>query len=213
MDIAKAGTALLHLDTAGVGWVGRALKRRWMRNTFPHGNHYQDEIARFNRLYLVPDPWTMNCERERFRYRETNRLILENFGHSHTLLEIGCGEGLQSSQLQEVCDHLHSIDVSTRAVRRAKRRCPLATFTAGDMYSLPQPSTRFDLVVACEVLFYISDVAGALNRMSQLGRACLVSYYHAPRAGLDKHVRQIPGVQFEFVSCEDVSWTFAWWRP
>lgn len=114
-----------------------------------------------------------------------------------------------------MCDRLHGIDVSSRAIGRAKRGCPQATFAVGSMLSLPQPTprTRFDLVTACEVLYYIADVAGALTRMSELGRGCLVSYYQGPRAELDKHVKEIPGVQSEIVSYEDVSWTVAWWRP
>lgn len=218
MDLLKAGTALLQLDTA---YIRRGMKRRlrlksrWMARTFPDGMHYRDETTRFNLLYLLPDPWTMLCERERFRFRETNRVILENFGQCHNLLEIGCGEGVQSTELQRVCDHIHGIDISKRAIARAKHRCPLAHFTVGDMYSLPKAwsSAQFDLVTACEVLFYLSDIPGALSRMSQLGRACLVSYYHGPRAGLDKHVREIPGVRSEVISYEDVSWTIAWWRP
>lgn len=211
MDVAKIGTRCLRVRTAAV----RRLKGLWFSKAFPYGMHYRDEVAGFDRLYRLRDPWSMNCERERFRFKETNRLILENFGRPHSLLEIGCGEGLQSSELQHVCDHLHGIDVSRRAVARAMRRCPQVTFSVGDIYSLPEPTplTRFDLVTACEVLYYVADVAAALKRISELGRACMVGYYHGPHARLDERVREISGVQFEIASYEDVSWTFAWWRP
>jgi SAM-dependent methyltransferase len=211
MDIFKAGGALLRFDT---GSIAKALRTRWRERTFPDGPHYRDEAARFDRLYLVRDPWSLNGERENFRFRQTNKLILENFSRPHDLLEIGCGEGLQSGQLRHVCDHLYGIDVSRRAIKRAKRRCPKATFGVGDMYSLPRsfPTTRFDLVTACEVLYYITDVASALKRLSELGRACLISYYNGAREELDKDVERIPGVRFEFFSYEDVSWTLAWWR-
>jgi SAM-dependent methyltransferase len=212
MDLVKAGTALLRLDTAR---IGSALKERWRGKTFPYGMDFRDEVARFNRLYLVRDPWSLNCERERFRFKETNRLILENFGRARSLLEVGCGEGLQSSELQQVCDRLYGIDVSGRAVRRAKRRCPQATFAVADMHGLPLPSllTRFDVVTACEVLYYMADVAGALKRISELGRECLISYCHDVREEMDKHVREMPCVRFETVSYEEDSWTLAWWRP
>lgn len=211
MDLFKVGTALLQLDTVT---IGRALKERWMCKTFPDGMAYRDEVARFNRLYLVRDPWSLSCERERFRFRETNRLILENFGHPNSLLEVGCGEGLQSSELQKVCDRLYGIDVSGRAVGRARRRCPRATFAVADMYGLPETMslTRFDLVTACEVLYYITDVAAALKRISELGRACLISYCDGAPEGLGKHVEKMSGVQLETVSYENVSWTLAWWR-
>jgi 2-polyprenyl-3-methyl-5-hydroxy-6-metoxy-1,4-benzoquinol methylase len=212
MDLVKTGTAFLGLDAARICGV---LKERWRDKTFPHGMLYRDETARFDRLYLIRDPWSLNCERERFRFEETNRLILENFGRPDSLLEVGCGEGLQSCDLQQLCDRLCGIDVSGRAVRRARRRCPHATFAVADVYGLPQFPlvTRFDLVIACEVLYYMADVASALNRLSELGRACLISYYDGAREGLDKHVSEIPGVRFQTVPYEDVSWTVAWWRP
>ena len=150
-----------------------------------------------------------------FRFNKTNQLILDHFGCPDTLLEIGCGEGLQSSELQKACGRLYGIDVSRRAVRRARRRCPQTTFVVSDMYGLPQSmsATRFDLVTACEVLYYMADVPGALRRLSQLGQACLISYYDGAREALNKHVGEIPGVRLETVSYEDVSWTLACWRP
>ena len=74
------------------------------------------------------------------------------------------------------------------------------------------PVKRFDLVTACEVLYYTADVASALSRISELGRSCLISYYDGAREQLDKYVGEIPGVRFEIVSHKDVSWTLAWWQ-
>jgi hypothetical protein len=212
MDFSKFGAVLLRLDTDR---VVRSLKSRWMERTFPYGADYRDEVGSFNHLYLVRDPWSLSCESELFRFRQTNGLILSNFGHLHSLLEIGCGEGIQSSHFQKVCDRLHGIDVSERAVRRATRRCPGGIFGTGDMYRLPLffPSPPFDLVTACEVLYYMADVPRALGRLSALGRVCLISYYGGAREVLDKHVEEMPGVKFDTVSYQDASWTLAWWRP
>ena len=135
MDVLRAAVTLLRMDT---GRIARGLKSRWMDKTFPHGVDYRDEMSGFDRLYLVRDPWSLNCESERFRFRETNKVIAENFGYLDSLLEIGCGEGLQSRELQQVSQSLYGIDVSGRAIRRARRRCPDATFAISDMYDLPQ---------------------------------------------------------------------------
>lgn len=211
MNIENFSGALLRLGAAS---LRGDFKLWWRAKTFPHGMNHRDEPARFNRLYLIRDPWSLNCEAEKFRFRETNRLILHNFGRPHRVLEIGCGEGLQSSELQRICDHLHGIDVSRRAVRRAKRRCPQATFAVADICERlpPSPSARFDLVTACETLYYLVDVGGALQRLSELGQACLISYWNGAREGLDKHVRTIPGARFDTVTYKDLSWTIAWWN-
>lgn len=212
MNLVKAGAALLRLDTAR---ISSALKERWRKTTFPNGMLYRGEVGRFDRLYLFRDPWLLSSDREQFRLTETTRSIRENFGHPGSLLEIGCGEGLHSRELQNLCDRFYGIDVSMRAVRRAKRRCPLATFAVADINTLPQPPllTRFDVVTACEVLYYMADVDAALRRISELGRACLISYYDGARDGLDHFVREIPGVRREMVCFGDVCWTLAWWRP
>ena len=128
MDIAKVSAALLRMDAAR---IARGVKRRWMDKMFPYGAYYHDEVARFDRLYLVRDPWSLSSESERSRFRQANRAIMENFGHLQGVLEIGCGGGLQSCELQQVCDRPYGVDVSGRAVRRARRRCPQATFAVG----------------------------------------------------------------------------------
>jgi hypothetical protein len=71
---------------------------------------------------------------------------------------------------------------------------------------------KFELVTACEVLYYMADIPRALARLSELGSACLISYYDGAREELDKTVNEIPGVQFRTLSYEDFSWTIAWWR-
>jgi Nodulation protein S (NodS) len=193
--------------------IGPALKRQWTRIPL-HGVHFSDRHDRLELLYRVPDPWQMESEKQSFRFHETNRLIEEHFGRVATLLEVGSGEGHQSAHLLRVCDRLFGIDVSRRAVVRARRRCPDAVFAAADVGDVEQvlPTMRFDLVVACEVLYYMSDVAGTLKRLSELGRACLVSYYDDPADRLDPHVLGIPGVESELIRHGESTWRVAWWR-
>ena len=146
--------------------IGAGLKRVWMERTFPGGTRHWTEKSRFDKLYLIQDPWSLNkLESERFRFAQVNRVIQNQFGHPSRLLEIGCGEGFQSSFLKSTCDHLYGVDVSQRAVRRARKRCHGATFAVGDIHNLPEVVApfRFDLVTACEVLYYGEHPAGAAN--------------------------------------------------
>jgi predicted TPR repeat methyltransferase len=80
----------------------------------------------------------MNSEAERFRFATTSRLILNHFGRSKKLLEIGCGEGHQSEKLANVCDKL--FDVSRRAVERAARRGTRGLFAVGDVFTVGLPT-------------------------------------------------------------------------
>ena len=197
--------------SSAVSRVHTALRQQWARLTL-HGVQFSDKYSRLDNLYRIHDPWGMEGEPEQFRFRETDRLIVEQFGHVGTILEIGCGEGHQSQELLKVCDELVGVDVSARAVERAKTRCPGARFVAGDIFTSDLlQGRRFDLVVACEVLYYIQDVAAALARFRQLGDAALVTYYDLHAQTLDPHVLAAAEVGTSKITFGPAGWTAAWW--
>jgi 2-polyprenyl-3-methyl-5-hydroxy-6-metoxy-1,4-benzoquinol methylase len=159
------------------------------------------------------DPWTINSIREKYRFSHTNDVIIKEFGWPESILEIGCGEGFQSIELAKICDHLHGLDISERAVKRAKRRYTKGQFNVGDIFTIPL-GHRFDLVTAFEVIYYPKDTAAFLSLMSALGRSCMVSYYGNPvvETRVANHIKTIPGSQFKIVDWADMHWTLAWWR-
>jgi SAM-dependent methyltransferase len=164
------------------------IKTAWRRLVLKN-IRYSDDYEKLDMLYTVPDPWDMTSQAEQFRFRETNRIILQQFGHQGSILEVGCGEGHHSLHLRRVCERLTGLDVSAKAVNRAKSRCPESQFIVGDMFcqevGLLAP---FDLVVACEVFYYMSDVLTALQQMHALGRSCLMTYFEGEIHNLDKEV-------------------------
>jgi len=176
--------------------------------------HYTDRTDRLDRLYLIEDPWQLQSPKEQARFAWTNGMIAEHFGRPETILEIGCGEGHQSQHLARTCSQLYGIDVSRRAVRRAQRRCPEARFVAADPMSfhfdnMPLPA---DLVVACEMLYYVKDVPRFVERISTLGRACLVTYYRAQAASLDPYFADRPGCRRAQFRYDNTEWHAMWWR-
>lgn len=185
-------------------WVRLALRRV----------HYADRADKLDRLYRVADPWRMDSAKEQARFAWTDGLIAAQLGPLGSILEIGCGEGHQSQHLARLCDRLYGIDVSARAVRRAARRCPRGTFAVGDPFSfrladMPMP---VDLVAACEVLYYVKDVPGFLARLSMLGRACLVTYYHGQAAALAPHLAPLRDCRHDRFAFDDTEWHAVWWR-
>src|SRR2546426_1129125 len=118
------------------------------------GTCYTSNYAKLNALYMMADPWSMTSPSERYRFAETNQIILRNFGEVDTLLEIGCGEGHQSLYLQQLCNRLIGLDVSHIAVKRSRRRCSGSEFLVGDIFCREIcAQAPFDLVVGCEVLY------------------------------------------------------------
>jgi len=176
---------------------------------------FGDRHGALDRLYRISDPWDMGSSKEQFRFAETNALIERELGRVGSILEVGCGEGHQSVHLARVAERLVGIDVSRRAVERARARCPGQTFEVGDVYGVAASAAEgaFDLVVACEVLYYMKDVAAALAAMRRLGRSVLVTYYQGQEAAALRPILDaIPdGVDSRF-AFESTVWHARLWR-
>ena len=93
-------------------------------------------------------------------------------------------------------------------------RLPQAHFAAVDLFQQPwgEERHRFDLVTACEVLYYLSDPAATVARMRHLGRCGLVTFF-APACGrVGPHVEAIPGLQKTWIHHGGTAWLIGWWR-
>ncbi len=191
--------------------VSKVWRRYAMRGIGANDNH-----SGLDKLYALPDPWGMNTEREQSRFRQTNAVIAEHAGRVGTLLEIGSGEGHQSEHLAQLCDQLYGLDVSERAVDRARLRLPAARFAVGEVTALPWAAPaggKYDLVVACEVLYYLGDIAKAIEAMSALGRACLVTFFCPSARRVAEHLVSLPGARRGWMYHDPYAWLWIYWEP
>lgn len=193
--------------------LARAVRRLWMKYAM-RGVGGADAWQRLDHAYAVPDPWHMDSALEQARFAQTNALVESAFGRVGSVLELGCGEGHQTRWLLEVADQAFGIDVSARAIERARARVPEAHFAVADIHGQPfgDAQGRFDLVVACEVLYYIKDIPATLARMSTLGRGCLVTFYAPALARVGPHLSAIPGLHKDWMQHNGVTWLVCWWR-
>lgn len=196
------------------GAVNELVRRTWMKYAL-RGVRQNDNYGRLDLAYSVADPWHMDSEQERHRFAETNRVIRERIApHVGTLLEIGCGEGHQSQALLELCDALTGIDVSPKAIERARRRLPDAAFSSGDLYAQPWANERgrFDLITACEVIYYMSDRKRFLETIDRLGKSCLVTYFSPAARKVEAECLAMPGAQKTSFRFGETEWTAVWWK-
>ena len=193
-------------------FLQKAARRSWMKYAM-RGVGGADNYGRLDLAYQVADPWHMDSPGEQARFEGTNRLIERHVGRVGSLLELGCGEGHQSEFLARLCDKVHGIDVSPKAVERARKRLPRAEFAACDIYGQPwgdQPG-RFDLVTACEVLYYVKDIEATVARMSQLGRHCFVTFFAPALSRVGPHLDTIPGLRKDWIGHGGTVWLACWW--
>jgi trans-aconitate methyltransferase len=132
-----------------------------------------------------PDPWNyLASEYERQKYAAT--LAACGRGPFETALELGGSIGVFSALLAPRCKRLLTIDVSPTAVRSARSRLagfPQVTAIVG---SIPDdiPDQPYDLVVASEILYYLSDThlngTLALLARNMVAGASLVAVHWRP---------------------------------
>lgn len=188
-----------------------ALKQRWLQwNLRERG---KPKLRSMERLYRIRDPWNLNSADEHHRFCETVRLIRENIGiHFPSILEIGCGEGVQSQYLAPLTGRLLGLDPSLRAVERAReRKIANAEFTVGDLIEHAKTSVkRYALVTACEVIYYVEDIDSAFHSLNRIGEKCVVTYYRGMYERLDAFFANKP-VESKTICKGTTEWRFIWW--
>jgi ubiquinone/menaquinone biosynthesis C-methylase UbiE len=189
------------------------LRYLWKRALL-HRIEFKDQRNRLDWLYTVEDPWGMSGEGEQHRFAATNDIIQEMLPGLTNLLEIGCGEGHQTEYFSRIAKKVYGVDVSQTAVKRAQARCPKAAFTVTDISTSPLPPQwpRFDVVVACEVIYYMSDIAAAIAAMERAGKTVLLTYYDHYEDKLSPLIALKANAEYRKISYRDLSWTVAFWE-
>lgn len=145
-----------------------------------------------------------------------------------TVLDVGCGQGSLLLGLMEAFPHIrpHGIDVSSRAIERARRRVPQGQFWELDVvHGRPEGVGAFDLVICSEVLEHLVDDEAAIRNLRRLTGGHLVVTTVQGRmrgfeAGAVGHVRnyargelasKLRAAGFEIV--RSVDWGFPFYSP
>ena len=115
-------------------------------------------VADFEARYRAnPDPWDYTTsEYERRKYEAT--LAACGDGPFEDALELGGSIGVFSSLLAPRCERLTTVDAAPTAVAAARRRLAGAPHVDVVLGEIPDaiPIRRFDLVVASEILYYLT---------------------------------------------------------
>lgn len=193
-------------------FLQKAARRSWMKYAM-RGVGGADNYERLDLAYQVADPWHMDSPGEQARFEGTNCLIERHVGRVGSVLELGSGEGHQTEFLARLCDQVYGVDVSPKAIERARKRLPQAQFAATDIFGQPWGDApgRFDLVTACEVLYYVKDIDATIARMSLLGRHCFVTFFAPALRRVGPHLDAIPGLRKDWIGYGSTVWLACWW--
>lgn len=130
------------------------------------------------------DPWQLaSSDYEAAKFAVTHDALADR--RYANALEVGCAQGVLTSQLVGLCDQLLAIDISSRALARARERIGGRPGLRLAQMAFPKETPEgeaFDLVVLSEVAYYWGVVD--LDRASEWlkvsiapqGRVILVHY-------------------------------------
>ena len=175
----------------------------------------RQRYGKIRMLYSLEDPWEMASAREQHRFQETMTHLRSVAPHFGDVLELGLRRGASSVFVRNR-DTLYGVDISNTAVRRAARRCPSGQFSAMPLEEVATyfGDRRFNLITACEVLYYATDIAGILTMLQD--RTDYL-YVRITIPGSIKMTGALPRrrlVPLEKIAFEDTAWDcFLWAAP
>lgn len=77
--------------------------------------------------------------------------------NARKLLDMGCGEGTRLANIADKHTTIFGIDISSTAIKKAKKKYPKFNFVVGDLEKLPFPDNEFDLVYSAFVFEHLDN--------------------------------------------------------
>lgn len=99
-----------------------------------------------------------------------------------TVIDAGCGEGESIERLQNVLpSNITGFDISESSIMFTKKRFPLFTFAAHNIYDIPYEADSSDLVLCLEVFEHLEHPEQALLELLRIAKKLvLVSVPYEP---------------------------------
>lgn len=122
-------------------------------------------------LFYEEDPWNYGSPYELEKY--TRQLQMLPLTQPARALELACAEGYFTRQLAPRVGRLMAVDISNKAIERARLRCREhrnIDFAQLDLSTDPFPQDM-DLIVCSEVLYYLRDEAELVSVADRMAQA------------------------------------------
>jgi 2-polyprenyl-3-methyl-5-hydroxy-6-metoxy-1,4-benzoquinol methylase len=89
-----------------------------------------------------------------------------------SILDAGCGDGelVKFLKKNKLAKRVEGIDISEKAIERARQKNPHLIIKKGDIYNIQGKSEEFDLIVCSQVFEHLKYPRRALNEMVRVAR-------------------------------------------
>ena len=130
--------------------------------------------AALQKARIVPNRWSVG---NAFKVLEFRALLRgANLEQHHTVLDLGCGKGIQTQLLAPGCGKVVGLDVSENAIAEARRLVKLSAmrhkieFVCGSIEGAGLQTASFDHVFSFSVLEHIENLPAVLRELARVLR-------------------------------------------
>ncbi len=161
-------------------------------------------------VFSREDPWDYSNDYEQEKYGHTLEMIPED--SSSSVLELGCAEGLFTEMLSAIAGNVLAVDISERALERARKRCSGLENVRFEQHDIAQgvPAGKYALIICSELLYYLRDGQAVARFAHQLTQALPIGGYllmtHANMVSDDKSQT---GFDFNEIGARFIGETFS----
>jgi len=115
-------------------------------------------VGEFEEMYRdFDDPWEQTTREENLSYKSIVLFLCEKYNFQR-VMEIGCGFGHFTNEIQKLGIDVLGIDVSETAIQKAKLKFPDGNFMCGDILEFDlYKNFKPDCIIFSEVTWYILD--------------------------------------------------------
>ncbi len=135
-----------------------------------------------NILFL--DAATIDLDEKNLLTLKINRFIemLNELPENAKILEIACGIGTFTQFIRRHYPQfrIFGLDLSTSALKTAKKIEPEGKFVKADVINLPCTDESFDLVCGFDILEHVPDVEGVIDEVKRVMKRNAFAYFHVP---------------------------------
>ncbi len=104
---------------------------------------------------------------EKYRVEEVNRALVSLVGRPRTVLDVGCGVGLNGAAVKRTGAHVTGIEIVPRSIERARKvldEVVSADITSDAAVAEVLGGRRFDLIMFADVLEHTTEPRAVLER-------------------------------------------------
>lgn len=127
-------------------------------------------------------------------------VIVKNFRHPCSVLDIGCGGGLLTNYLAQKGHLVTGIDLSESSLSVARNldKTKSVDYRLANAYQLPFQDKRFDVVCAMDILEHVEDPALLIQEASRVLKKGGLFFFHTFNRNIWSYFLVIKGVDWCF---------------